>query len=196
MNPPSPRVPVHVNVHGNLHAHVHGTRHVNVHGTQAFLARIIALLPPDVVVSPTSTVEDLVVALSSQVGCVVIADHADLGPGRPVSDAIAIASADALREGSGGAAPPPVLALGCADSVAVAAALAAGAALGLRADASPVEMASAVAAVARGRELERMVSLLRLDLEHQQLLLMKDDLTAAGNRRCCGPAPWPRPGTR
>ena len=156
VNPPSRRVPL----------------HVHVHGSQAFLARVTPLLPPDVEASPTSTAEDLALALSSQVGCVVVADQADLAPAGSVAQVIA----SARRDGSG----PPLLALDCADTAAVATALAAGAMLALRADASLPEIASAVHALARDKGLERLVSLLRLDLEHQRLLLMKDDLTAAG----------------
>lgn len=146
-------------------------REAILHGEQAFVAAISGRLPASLRTRSTSTPEDLNLALQSRDGLVILVDHAMLGAGGSV--------AEALR-----ASATPVLALLCGDGAAASAALAAGAALALRLDATDAEIAMAVEVLARSHALEREVSHLRMDLDHQALLLLKDDLTAAGNRRC------------
>jgi diguanylate cyclase (GGDEF)-like protein len=77
----------------------------------------------------------------------------------------------------------PVLVLGCADGDAAAAALEAGASLTLRADASEPELSAALRATLQLASLARDSREAREDLRRHAALVMKDDLTAAYNRR-------------
>ncbi|MEM7244903.1 MAG: GGDEF domain-containing protein [Acidobacteriota bacterium] len=79
--------------------------------------------------------------------------------------------------------PAPVLVLDCHGAEDTQRALAAGAFLTARDDASDVELGSLVAACQRERELTRACQRVGEELRHEAALAMKDDLTAAHNRR-------------
>lgn len=149
------------------HALSSTARYVVLFGPEGFADRVPGLPGPPVVErraagGPESLLRDL----ASDALALVVVHH----------DSAAILAA--LRPGpaagtecvpESGPRPAPILVVGCPDAAAVGAALAAGADLALRADACADEVAAISKAALDLRDLSRMV--------------LKDDLTAAWNRR-------------
>ena len=141
-----------------------------VHGPHAFSARLAAILArPDLQARPTSSADDLALALGSGASALVV----DWGS---LAEAV-----DALEHRSSGR--PLLVACGCPDAAAVESALAQRAFLAAREDASPDEIRSLVDAAISVLELGRDRDVALLDLARTKALLLKDDLTAAYNRR-------------
>lgn len=98
--------------------------------------------------------------------------------------AVALVDAGSLPAlGAGLPSSPPVVVLSCADAVGASDALARGAAIALRRGASPAEVAAAVRLCVEAGDARRDRDLAREDLERHRALAVKDDLTAAYNRR-------------
>ena len=144
-----------------------------VNGPQGFAERMATMLAGESMqIRPASSPEDLAQALDSHVASVLVVDWSSL---RQLPGSVF----EAARNGAG----IPIVAVGCPDSVAVEKALETGASLAVRSDAAAAELRSVVDASAARRDLARECEQVHQDLARHAALLIKDDLTAAYNRR-------------
>jgi diguanylate cyclase (GGDEF)-like protein len=146
-----------------------------LHGPNGFVERLTGILAgAGYELEHAEGRDQLLAGLQAGLATVAVVDHQCLA-GLPAGVV--------RRAAAGGSARVPVVVLGCPDTQAVSAALASGAILAARRDASPDEMQSLVVCAAAGEELQRSCVEARADLERHQVLALKDDLTAAHNRR-------------
>lgn len=145
-----------------------------VHGPEGFADRMLAVLAaPDLQVVPAATSQDIADGIASGSASVVVVDWSRL----------ARLDVPALQAASRNGARASFVALDCPDAAAVGDALAAGASLAGREDATEAEIRSLVRISVDGRELARECESAGLELRRHAGLLMKDDLTSAYNRR-------------
>ena len=145
-----------------------------LHGPESLLARLRERLSEDLALRAVGGPDEAIEALSSDGVSVILMDHCFLMD--LPKDVVHQARSPSGRR-------VPLIAIECPDGRAAGQALRAGAVLAARADATPDELQSLVTACMNGEELARDRTSAQEDLRRQRALVMKDDLTAAYNRR-------------